>query len=336
MEASVAVSEEAPRAIRRVMSGSRPTGRQHLGHLVGALTQWAALSRAFDAYFEIADLHALTTRYEHPEAIEHDTIEMVLDWLAAGVDPRRSTIYRQSGIPQISELNVLLSMITPVSWLQRVPTYKDQIEALGPDIASYGFFGYPLLQLCDIAIVKADTVPVGRDQMSHLEFGREVVRRFNHLYGETLIEPHGTLSEFPDVPGTDNRKMSKSYGNAIDIADGEDLTRDKVRKMFTDPQKLRKGDPGRPEVCPVFSLHKLANANRAPWIDDRCSTGELGCVACKSELTDALNAYLAPIRARRREIARADVEQIVAAGTSKVYELAAETIAAVKRAMKIG
>lgn len=308
----------------------------HLGHLVGALESWAAYSRDGEAFFEIADLHALTTQYHDPAGIESSVIEMVTDWLAAGIDPERSAIYLQSRIPQISELQVLLSMITPVSWLQRVPTYKDQIEALGPEIATYGFFGYPLLQLCDIAIVDADTVPVGKDQLSHLEFGREVVRRFNHLYGETLVEPHGKLSDFPDVPGIDGRKMSKSYGNTIDIADDEAATIAKVRKYVTDPQKVRRNDPGRPEICPVFTLQKLANAARVPWIDENCRSGALGCVACKSELGEALNAYLAPYRERRRSIERADVERIIDAGSRKVCEIAAATIARVKRAMKIG
>jgi tryptophanyl-tRNA synthetase len=322
--------------MRRVMSGSRPTGRQHLGHLVGALIQWAELSQTVEAYFEIADLHALTTGFEHPETIEANVVDMVTDWIAAGVDPQRSTIYLQSRIPQISELHVLLSMITPVSWLQRVPTYKDQIEALGPEIATYGFFGYPLLQLCDVAIVNADTVPVGKDQLSHLEFGREVIRRFNHLYGPTLTEPHARLSEFPDVPGLDGRKMSKSYGNTIDLADDEATTTEKVRKMLTDPLKIRRNDPGRPEICPVFALQKLANSARVPWIDENCRSGALGCVQCKGELAEAINAYLRPIRERRAGIARADVERIIAEGSERVYETAAATLAAVKKAMSIG
>jgi tryptophanyl-tRNA synthetase len=336
MESNAATAAAELPVMRRVMSGSRPTGRQHLGHLVGALVQWAELSQTLDAFFEIADLHALTTRFEHPESIESDAIEMVKDWLAAGVDPSRSTIYLQSRIPQISELQVLLSMITPVSWLQRVPTYKDQIDALGPEIATYGFFGYPLLQLCDIAIVGADTVPVGKDQLSHLEFGREVIRRFRHLYGPALVEPNGRLSEFPDVPGTDGRKMSKSYGNAIEIADDEATTAEKIRKMITDPLKVRRNDPGRPEICPVFALHQLANAARVPWIAENCRSGALGCVQCKGELADAINAYLRPLRERRASIDRADVERIIDDGSKRVFEIASETIAAVKRAMSLG
>ena len=200
----------------RLMSGMRPTGRLHIGHLVGALTNWAELSRTTDAFFEVADLHAFTTGFEDPQAIRANREDVVLDWIAAGIDPARCTMFLQSAVPEISELHAILSMITPVAWLQRVPTYKDQIEALGPEIATYGFLGYPLLQLCDIAVFRANLVPVGKDQMSHLEFGREVVRRFNHLYGANgpgrppLVEPEGLLSEFPALLGSDGRKMSKS------------------------------------------------------------------------------------------------------------------------------
>jgi tryptophanyl-tRNA synthetase len=313
----------------------RPTGRLHLGHLVGALRQWVAFSRDFEAYFEIADLHALTTAYEDPTGLGQLRDEMVLDWLAAGVDPAQATIFQQSLVPEISELQVLLGMIVPVAWLQRVPTYKDQIAALGPHIATYGFFGYPLLQLCDIAAFRADTVPVGKDQVAHLEFGREVVRRFNHLYGPTLVEPQPTLSAFPDVPGTDGRKMSKSYGNAIEIADDEAATTKKVRSMITDPLKIRRNDPGRPEICPVFSLHKLANADRVEAIDRDCRSGALGCVACKGELADNLNAMLRPVRERRAELDATRVAAIVSEGSERARGVASQTIADVKSAMKL-
>jgi tryptophanyl-tRNA synthetase len=317
------------------MSGTRPTGRLHLGHLVGALAQWVELQSASDAFFEIADLHAYTTQFEHPQQIRDARDELVLDWLAAGIDPEKSTIFLQSGIPEITELHALLSMIVPVAWLQRVPTYKDQIEALGPEIATYGFLGYPLLQLCDIAVFRANTVPVGRDQLSHLEFGREVVRRFNFLYGETLVEPEATLSEFPAVLGTDGRKMSKSYGNTIDIADDAEVTTKKVRAMITDPQKVRKNDPGNPEICPVFALQKMTNAARVPWIDEHCRSGELGCVACKTELAEAVNAFMAPVRERRASFDRSRVEAIVAAGTEKARVVAQATLRDVRRAMKL-
>jgi len=318
------------------MSGTRPTGRLHIGHLVGALSQWAAFSRTDETFFEVADLHALTTAYERTASIENNVTELVLDLLAAGIDPARSAIYLQSNIPQIPEMHLLLSMIVPVSWLQRVPTFKDQIAALGGDVATYGFLGYPLMQLVDIAIVRADTVPVGKDQLSHLEFGREVVRRFNHLYGPTLVEPQATLSEFPDVPGTDGRKMSKSYGNTIDIADDEPTTTKKVRSMVTDPLKIRRHDPGRPEICPVFKLHEIVNVPRVPAISAECRSGALGCVDCKTECAEALDIYMRPVRARRAAIDPAGVARILRDGEERTREIAAETIASVKDAMSIG
>jgi tryptophanyl-tRNA synthetase len=333
--ANVLTKEVALKPSARVMSGMRPTGRLHIGHLVGALGQWVHFPASIEAFFEIADLHAFTTSYDDPQAIRDNRDELVLDWLAAGVDPSRSTVFLQSAIAEISELHTLLSMIVPLSWLQRVPTYKDQIDTLGADTATYGFLGYPLLQLCDIAVFKADTVPVGRDQVSHLEFGREVVRRFNFLYGPTLVEPEATLSEFPAVPGTDGRKMSKSYGNTIDIADDDGTTTKKVRAMVTDPLKIRRNDPGRPEICPVFALHHLANAARVPAIEASCRTGALGCVACKSELAETLNAWLAPVRARRAAFDRERVAEILEAGNEKARVVARATVREVRRAMKL-
>jgi len=324
----------------RVMSGMRPTGGLHLGHLVGVLTQWANFCDTAEAYFEIADLHAYTTGFEDPQAIRSARNEMVAVWLAAGVDPQKSTIFLQSAVPEIAELQALLAMITPVSWLERVPTYKGQIEALGGEIATYGFLGYPLLQLCDIAIVRGERVPVGRDQVAHLELGREVVRRFNFLYGageEILVEPHPTLTEFAEVPGSDGRKMSKSYDNAILIADDEEATTKKVRAYFTDPQKLRRNDPGRPEVCPIFALWKFVNPLKVDSIAAECRSGALGCVADKTDFAEQLNAYLRPVRERLR-IYRNDpgeVERIIADGTARTREVASRVIADVKRAMKL-
>jgi tryptophanyl-tRNA synthetase len=322
-------------AKRRIMSGMRPTGRLHLGHLVGVLTQWVEFCRSDEAFFEVADLHALTTAFEDTKSIRANSRELVLDWLAAGVDPERCAMYVQSHVPEISRLHLLLSMIVPVAWLQRVPTYKDQIAALGNEIATYGFLGYPLMQLCDIAVVRADTVPVGKDQLSHLEVGREIVRRFNHLYGPTLVEPQGTLSEFPDVPGTDGRKMSKSYDNQIDIADDEPTTTKKVRSMVTDPLKVRRNDPGRPEICPVFALQKIVNTPRVPWIEENCRTGALGCVDCKAELAEKLNGFMRPLRERRSSLDAGDVDEILAAGADKARAVAKSTLDDVTRAMRL-
>jgi tryptophanyl-tRNA synthetase len=322
------------------MSGMRPTGGLHLGHLVGVLTQWASYCETADAYFEIADLHAYTTGYEDPASIRAQRNEMVAAWLAAGVDPKKSTIFLQSAVPEIAELHTLLSMITPVSWLERVPTYKGQIDALGSQIATYGFLGYPLLQLCDIAIVRGERVPVGRDQVAHLEFGREVVRRFNYLYGdgdEVLVEPQPTLTEFAEVPGTDGRKMSKSYDNTIAIGDDEETTAKKIRTMITDPQKLRRGDPGRPEVCPVFALWKFVNPLKIDGIAAECRSGALGCVADKTDFAEQLNAYLRPVRERYALYRNdpAQVERIIAEGTARTREIGQAVIADVKAAMKL-
>lgn len=325
----------------RVMSGMRPTGRLHLGHYFAVLVQWANYCKTADAYFEVADLHAFTTGFADPRKIREARNEMVIDWLAAGVDPKTSTFFLQSGIPEISELQALLSMITPVSWLERVPTYKGQIDVLGQEIATYGFLGYPLLQLCDVAIFRGEEVPVGRDQVAHLEFGREVVRRFNYLYGEgeqILVEPKAVLMENAgEVPGIDGRKMSKSYNNFIELSESEDDTEKKVRKYITDPQKIRRNDSGNPDVCAIFQLWKLIRPEHVPLVDRDCRSGALGCVQDKGDLAEALNAYLRPIRERRAMYAAdlAQVERIISEGTQRAREVAVETITSVKSAMKL-
>ena len=324
----------------RVMSGMRSTGKLHLGHLYGVLFQWVRFCDTADAFFEIADLHAYTTDFDDPSKIRNARDEMVAVWLAAGVDPEKSTIFLQSGVPEIGELQALLAMIVPVSWLERVPTYKGQIEALGQKIATYGFLGYPLLQLCDIAIFRGEYVPVGRDQVAHLELGREIVRRFNYLYGDgetILVEPQATLSEFPEVPGTDGRKMSKSYDNAIFIADDEETTTQKVRAMVTDPLKIRRGDPGRPEICPLFALWRFVNPLKVDGIAATCRSGALGCVADKTDFAEELNAYLRPVRERYAAY-RSDlglVERLITDGTMRAREIASGVLADVKRAMKL-
>jgi len=317
------------------MAGMRPTGRMHVGHLLGALENFVKLSETHECFFEVADLHALTTKFEESRQIARDARDMVTDWLATGLDPHRCTIFLQSMIPEISEMSMLLSTITPVSWLERVPTYKDQINALGTEIATHGFLGYPVLQAVDIAIFKGEGVPVGQDQLPHLELCREIIRRFNHHFGEVLIEPHAILSDTPYVPGTDGRKMSKSYDNAILLSDSEDETTAKVKVMFTDPEKIRKGDPGRPEICPVFFFQRIFNAANAEPIARACRAGALGCVEDKADMAKHLNAALAPLRERRAQFARrpGDVEEILSEGTRRARAIARATLADVKTAM---
>jgi len=326
---------EPLRKRRRVMAGMRPTGQVHVGHLLGALQNFVALSEQADCFYEIADIHALTTKFERSGEIADDVREMAIDWLAAGLDPQRCTIYVQSRIPEISEMYSLLSMITPVSWLERVPTYKDQINALGPEIATHGFLGYPILQTVDIAIMRGERVPVGQDQVPHLELSREIIRRFNHFYGPVLVEPEPLLSQTPYVPGTDGRKMSKSYNNSILLADSEAETIAKVKTMFTDPEKIHKTDPGHPETCPVFFFHRVFNNAASDDIAVRCRTGRLGCVEDKADMVQHLNAALAPIRERRREIAASPkiVEDVLREGTRRAQAVAADTLASVKTAM---
>jgi len=326
---------EPLRKRRRVMAGMRPTGQVHVGHLLGALQNFVALSEQADCFYEIADIHALTTKFERSGEIADDVREMAIDWLAAGLDPQRCTIYVQSRIPEISEMYSLLSMITPVSWLERVPTYKDQINALGAEIATHGFLGYPILQTVDIAIMRGERVPVGQDQVPHLELSREIIRRFNHFYGPVLVEPEPLLSQTPYVPGTDGRKMSKSYNNSILLADSEAETIAKVKTMFTDPEKIHKTDPGHPETCPVFFFHRVFNNAASDDIAVRCRTGRLGCVEDKADMVQHLNAALAPIRERRREIAASPkiVEDVLREGTRRAQAVAADTLASVKTAM---
>ena len=325
---------------KRVLSGMRPTGRLHLGHLFGALDNWKKLQEEYDCFFFIADWHALTTDYADPSGVKGYTIEVVLDWLAAGLDPEKATFFVQSRLPEHAELHLLFSMFTPLAWLERVPTYKEQREQItDKDLGTYGFLGYPLLQAADILIYKAHYVPVGVDQVPHIELTREVARRFNFLYKPVLVEPEALLTEFPKIPGTDGRKMSKSYDNAIFLSDTPEEITAKVKPMVTDPARKRRSDPGNPEVCPVFDLHKVftPQAERESIIFPGCTKAGIGCLDCKDILLKHMLPVLAPISRRRAELARdpGTVLDILEDGTSRAKKVAGETLAEAKAAMQI-
>lgn len=324
-----------------VLSGMRPTGKLHLGHL-SVLENWARLQDERDCYYMIADWHTLTTGFDDTTKVRENIIDMALDFLAVGIDPERSTLFIQSHVKQHAELCLLLSMITPLSWLERVPTYKDQIVQFGQqgkDIATHGFLGYPLLMSADILVYRADCVPVGEDQLPHLEFTREIARRFNHLYQtEVLPEPVALLSKIKLLPGVDNRKMSKSYGNDIPLDADQDLILQRVGQMITDPARIRKTDLGHPDICTVFTYHTFYNTPAAvEEIRHQCMQGEIGCVACKKKLAALLSDVLAPIRERRTALA-ADpkrLQEILAAGEEKAALAAEKTLAQVREAMNI-
>ncbi len=321
----------------RILSGMRPTGRLHLGNLMGALDNWVRLQDDYECYYFVADWHALTTGYENTDSIREDTRQMVIDWLSAGLDPNKSPLFVQSQIKEHAELYLLLSMITPNSWLERCPTYKDQLQQLeGKNIATHGFLGYPVLQTADIIIYKATAVPVGEDQAAHLEISREITRRFNGLYGEVFPEPQILLNKVTMLPGVDGRKMSKSYGNDIRMSAGKKEIDEKVKMMVTDPQRIRKDDPGHPEVCIVDKFQALFNAEGVPEIREACIAGKIGCVACKKILTEKLTEALAPFHEKRKEIEgmRGYVEEVLEDGASRARITAQETMADVREAMK--
>ncbi len=402
---------------KRVLSGMRPTGRLHLGHYFGALSNWLKLQKEYDCFFFVADWHALTTHYEDTSSIAENTLQVATDWLSVGLDPAKSTLFVQSSVLEHAELHVLLSMITPLSWLERVPTYKEQIENLKDrDLGTYGFLGYPLLQSADIVIYDADFVPVGEDQVPHVELTRETVRKFNSHFGfevkkelfdpqnqehlrelkykvdyppslqglavpaeETLAknpwmfkwgasqigfgnfiekvgernrrffrmnqilrEPGHLLTETPRLPGTDGRRMAKSYGNAIWLSDSPDEIRSKARNMMTDPQRVRRTDPGRPEICPVFAYHKLfstaengADPETVVRIDKECRTAAIGCVDCKKAMAENLVKWIEPIQARRKEFEAhpQEVWDILDAGSKKAHGAARRTMKRVRNAI---
>ena len=296
------------------------------------------LQDKYECFFFIADWHALTTNYADTDKLLQYVDEMVLDWLAIGLDPNKCAIYRQSDMMEIAELALYFSMLTPIAWLERNPTYKEQLNELkAKEIATHGFIGYPVLQAADILSVHADFVPVGEDQLPHLELSREIARRFNHFYGKYLKEPKALLSHTKRLPGIDGRKMSKSYGNAIYLNDEPETIAKKVMKMITDPEKIRKNDPGHPEICSVFALHKLYSPEQAEDIAARCRSGELGCVADKGDLAEKICSSLKPYQKRRLELARDPdtVKKVLAGGAAKAHPLISETLHQVRRLIKI-
>lgn len=316
----------------RLLSGMQPTGLLHLGNLEGALANWVKLQDEYDAFYFVADWHALTTMLDRTEMIKQYTREVATDFLAAGLNPNKCAIFVQSHIKEHSELHLLLSMATPIGWLERVPTYKEKQEQLHLETVSYGLMGYPVLQAADILMYKANAVPVGRDQLPHLELSREIGRRFNYLFGDIFPDCEAKLTEYAEMPGLDGRKMSKSYGNAIFISDTPEETIAKVRTMYTDPTKIHKTDPGHPEGCAVFGL--LKTYGQADMHKD-CEAGIIGCVQCKMRLANYLNEKLAPIRERRREFMEhpEQLDEILAAGAEKARKVARETMAEVRAAM---
>lgn len=318
----------------------RPTGRLHLGHLVGALQNWVELERQYDCYYFVADWHALTSHYADTSQITADALDNAADWIAAGIDPEQSTLFIQSMVPEHAELYLLLQMVTPISWLERVPTYKEQIEQMTEkDLSNIGFLGYPLLQAADVIIYNAHFVPVGEDQVPHLELSREVVRRFHNFYGEVFVEPQPLLTPTPRLPGLDNRKMSKSYGNTIDLSDTAADVVKKIRSMYTDPKRVRADIPGTVEGNPVFIYHDTFNPNRAE-VDDlkaRYRAGTVGDVEVKTKLAAAVNAVLEPLRDRRAQaLARPGyLREVLVEGSRKARLVAQETMARVRTAVKL-
>jgi tryptophanyl-tRNA synthetase len=341
-------SDTLTRAPRRVLSGMRPTGKLHLGNYMGALKNWVRLqaecdatgARSYDCYFFIADYHALTTDYAEPANIAQNTLDVALDWLGAGLDPEQCVMFVQSHVPQHAELHLLLSMITPLGWLERVPTYKEQQENLtGKDLSTYGFLGYPLLQSADILIYQADLVPVGQDQVAHIELTREVARRFNHFYPAQpaiLPEPQALLTPSPKLPGTDGRKMSKSYGNTILLTDPEPVIRQKLKPMVTDPVRIRRTDPGEPDVCPVGDLHKVFSSTATmAQVYQGCRTAGIGCIECKGWAADSIVRELAPIQERRSRYDSARVMEVLRDGATRARSRAAETMSQVNEALHL-
>jgi tryptophanyl-tRNA synthetase len=325
---------------KRVLSGMRPTGKLHLGNYVGALANWVRMQDEYQCFFCVVDWHALTTDYADTSRVKENSLEVALDWLAAGLDPEKCVMFIQSHVPAHAELHLLLSMITPLGWLERVPTYKEQRENIkDKDLGTYGFLGYPVLQAADILMYKADVVPVGEDQVAHIELTREIARRFNGFYGQrgdVFPEPQSLLTPAPKLPGTDGRKMSKSYGNTILLTDPEPVVRQKLKTMVTDPARVRRSDPGNPDVCPVGDLHKIFS-DRATMdkVNVGCRSAGIGCIECKGWAADALVQLLSPMQQRRKKFEENPrlAWDILEAGSERARKVAAETMDDVRGAM---
>ncbi|PYQ39153.1 MAG: tryptophan--tRNA ligase [Acidobacteria bacterium] len=325
---------------KRVLSGMRPTGKLHLGNYVGALQNWVGMQDQYECFFCVVDWHALTTDYADTSRVKENSLEVAFDWLAAGLDPEKSVLFFQSHVPEHAELHLLFSMITPLGWLERVPTYKEQRENIkDKDLGTYGFLGYPLLQAADILVYKADCVPVGEDQVAHVELTREIARRFNGFYGNgkpVFPEPQSLLTPAAKLPGTDGRKMSKSYGNTIMLADPEAVVRQKLKTMVTDPARVRRSDPGNPDLCPVGDLHKIFSSKETiAKVNDGCRTAGIGCIECKSWAADSLVQLLNPIQERRKKFEQNPrlAWDILEAGSQRARSAAGETMLDVRASM---
>lgn len=323
---------------KRILSGMRPTGKLHLGHLVGALDNWVRLQEQYDCFFMAADWHALMSEYENPNVLEENAIDNVIDWLAAGIDPQKSTLFIQSHIPQHLELFIIFSCFTPLGWLERCPTYKEQLrEVTTRDLNTYGFLGYPVLQAADILLYKADNVPVGEDQLPHLELTREIGRRFNSLYKKEIFpEPGALLTKIPRLLGVDGRKMSKSYNNTINLSDSADTIRKKISTMITDPKRIKLYDKGHPDVCNVFAYYSTFVPESKDEVMDWCENAKSGCIECKKKMAEFLIKKLAPFHEKREELLKNKIRamDILRSGEKKAKDVAEKTMDEIREVMK--
>jgi len=324
---------------KRILSGMRPTGKLHLGHLVGALENWVDLQDEYQNFHLVADWHVLTTDFEHTGLIEGMTLEMVIDWIAAGIDPEKSPIFIQSEVKEHAELFLIFSMLTTVARLERNPAVKEQAKSLGlEDSISYGHLGYPVLQAADILLYQAHLVPVGEDQLPHIELCREIARKFNRIYGKTFRVPEGKLTRFPRLPGPDGKRMSKSLGNVILLSDPPDQIRKVVMTAVTDPEKIRRNDPGHPEICNVYHWHRKFNPGEVPQIEEDCKSGALGCVDCKKNCAGKMAGFLAPIHEKRAALVKDldYVRDVLTDGTKRARTEAQKTMEEVHKSMRVG